>query len=193
MRGAVFMPDLNQKINDAINTPDETMNFDPADIQTNQTYCIFAYLSWLVLIPLLAAPNSRYAKYHSNQGILLAIAGTVGSTVLGVLGLIPFVGLIFSIILGLYSAIILVFAVIGIIHVINGQARPLPLIGGFKLIDYDKADNSHVVNNGGFDNTQDRNANNNGYNNNGYNNNGYNNNGYNNDSNNNNDNFNNYN
>lgn len=186
MEGDMIMADFNQRINDAINTPDETMNFDPMDIQRNQSYCIFAYLSWLVLIPLLAAPSSRYARYHSNQGIVLAICGTVGSTVLGALSLIPYAGLVFSIILGLYTALIFVFAVIGIIHVINGQARPLPIIGGIRLIKVDNNDNSHVVNNGGFDSGDDGRPTYTEFNDNDYNNyNGYNNTDYNNNDNNN--------
>jgi len=35
---------------------------------------ILAYLTWLVLIPLFAAKESKFARFHCNQGIVLAVA-----------------------------------------------------------------------------------------------------------------------
>lgn len=43
------------------------------DAQQNKAMGILAYLSWLVLVPLLAAKNSPFARFHANQGLALAI------------------------------------------------------------------------------------------------------------------------
>ena len=49
------MSDLNEKWNELNNTADATAEYDPNDIQQNKVMAIFAYLSWLVLIPIFAA------------------------------------------------------------------------------------------------------------------------------------------
>ena len=37
---------------------------DPADVDTNKIFAVLAYLGILVLVPLLAAKESRFARYH---------------------------------------------------------------------------------------------------------------------------------
>ena len=48
-----------------------------ADIEKNKPMAILAYLSWLVLIPVLLGRKSKFARYHANQGLVIAIAETV--------------------------------------------------------------------------------------------------------------------
>ena len=50
------------------NTADVTGDFDAADIAKNKVLSLFAYIGILFLIPLLAAPNSKFARFHTNQG-----------------------------------------------------------------------------------------------------------------------------
>ena len=68
------MSDLNDKINEFTDTPDTTAEYEPEDIEKNRILALFSYLSWLVLIPLIAAKDSKFAKFHVNQGLVLAIA-----------------------------------------------------------------------------------------------------------------------
>ena len=42
---------------------------DPNDVQSNKVMAILAYFGILFLIPLLAAKESAYARYHTNQGL----------------------------------------------------------------------------------------------------------------------------
>ena len=74
------------------NTADTTAEFDSKDIADNKVMAVLAYIGILFLIPLLAAPNSRFARFHTNQGLVLFLAEVVLGTAGGVLGLIPFVG-----------------------------------------------------------------------------------------------------
>lgn len=116
-------------MNEINNTADYTANFDPRDIAENKTMAILAYLAILVLIPIFAAPNSRYARFHANQGLVLLIL-SVGCTILtSILGRIPFVGLIGSLISAVVGIGVLVLSIMGIINAVNGQAKALPLIG----------------------------------------------------------------
>ena len=128
------MADLNQKINEFNNTKDSTSEFDPNDIQQNKVMAILAYLSWLVLIPLFAAKESKFARYHCNQGIMLAIAEIIVWVIFGILSIIPYVGWIFIVLNSLISLVCLVFAMTGIINAANGKAKELPFIGKFNIL-----------------------------------------------------------
>lgn len=116
------------------NPVDHTAEFDPADIQQNKAMGIFAYLSWLVLVPILAAPNSRFARFHANQGLLLAIFEVGVGLVFGILSIIPFIGLLFLVLLSLIQICCLVMAIMGIINAANGECKELPLIGKIQLL-----------------------------------------------------------
>jgi len=120
------------------NTADTTAEFDPADIQQSKAMGILAYLSFLVLIPLFAAKNSRFARYHTNQGLILFIVEVAYSIVYGILNAILLaiswrLAFIASII-GIVSIVFLILAIIGIVNVVNGRAKALPIIGKFKIL-----------------------------------------------------------
>ncbi|MBO4220230.1 MAG: hypothetical protein J5933_04835 [Clostridia bacterium] len=107
---------------------------DPNDIQQNKVMGILAYLSWLVLIPLFAAKDSKFARFHCNQGIILAIVEIAAWIVFGILSLIPFVGLLFVILNIIVNIACFIFAILGIINAASGLAKELPLIGGIRII-----------------------------------------------------------
>lgn len=118
-----------------LNTPDVTASFDPADINGNKVMAILAYISILVLIPIFAAPNSRYARYHANQGLILLIVEVIINVIfaligaiVGVLG-IGFLSVLIGIVQSLIGLVTLALAVLGIVNVAQGKAKPLPLIG----------------------------------------------------------------
>jgi uncharacterized membrane protein len=101
--------------------------FEKEDIEKNKAMAILAYI--IFLIPLLAAKESKFAMYHANQGLVLFLAA-LAVNVVG--GIVPFIG--WFIILPLGNLFIVVLAILGIINAAKGEAKPLPLIGGFKLI-----------------------------------------------------------
>lgn len=127
------MGEFEDKFNELNNTADTTAEFDQNDIENNKVMAILAYLSWLVLIPIFAAKESKFARYHVNQGLVLAIAEIVCWVALGVLGGLPLIGWIFRVIDGLFSLVCLIFAVIGIVNAANGRAKELPIVGKFKI------------------------------------------------------------
>ena len=130
--------DLGMKMAALNNTADTTSEFDKADIEQNKGMAVLAYFGPLVLIPILAAKNSKFARYHSNQGLALLIAAMVYGIAYGILSTIIYaiswrLGFIVSI-LSLVSILFTVLAVIGIINAVNGRAKELPIIGKFKLL-----------------------------------------------------------
>ena len=130
--------DYAAKLQNLNNTADSTAQFDAADIQQNKAMSILAYFGPLVLIPIFAAKGSKFARYHSNQGLLLLIACIAWSIVYGILSSIILAiswRLYFiTSIIGLVSLVFLVLAIIGIINAANGRAKELPVIGKFRLL-----------------------------------------------------------
>lgn len=113
------------KISQLNDTKDDTASFDAADIEKNKFMAVLAYI--IFLIPLLAAKDSPFAKFHANQGLVLFL-GIILSSIVAV---IPIIGWMIAPIAGL---IITVLSVIGIINALNGNAKELPIIGKFKIL-----------------------------------------------------------
>ena len=130
------MADFNEKLNELNNTKDTTGEFDAQDIQNNKAMAILAYLSWLVLIPLFAAKDSKFARFHCNQGLVLAIAEIVVIFVCGLLDGLPIIGWIFGLAEGLIGLVCLIFAILGIVNAANGKAKELPIIGKFRILKF---------------------------------------------------------
>lgn len=128
------MADFEETIKNLNNTTDHTGTMNPSDIESNKVMGILAYLSWLVIIPLLAAKDSKFARFHCNQGIVLAIVEIVISILVSILSGIPLIGWIFSLVGGLIGLVCLILTIIGIINVVNGKAKELPLIGGIRIL-----------------------------------------------------------
>ena len=116
------------------NTTDHTAEYDPSDIEQNKIMAVLAYISWLVLIPLFAAKESRFARFHCNQGIVLAIVEIVVWIAFGILGKLPLIGWIFAVLEWLISLVCFAFAILGIINAVNGKAKELPFIGGINIL-----------------------------------------------------------
>ena len=115
-------------------TPDYTASFDQNDIQQNRIMSVLSYLGILVLIPLFAAKESPFARFHCNQGIVLALAEVFLSIAGKILGRLPLIGWIIKLVAALGGIALFVFAIMGIINAVNGRAKELPLVGGFQIL-----------------------------------------------------------
>ncbi len=104
----------------------------------DKVYGILSYFGILWLIGLLAG-KTEFAKFHANQGLVLFIAEIVLGIVAGVLSaILIFVPVVGAIIGGLVSAVVgigsLVLMIMGIVNAAQGQMKPLPIIGGIRII-----------------------------------------------------------
>ncbi|HHY22885.1 MAG TPA: hypothetical protein GX527_01415 [Clostridiaceae bacterium] len=100
--------------------------FSAEDIEKNKVISALAYI--LFFLPLVVCPESSFGKFHANQGLLLLIVGFAGSIVLGI---IPVIGWI---ILPLFSLIVFIFGIMGLIGALNGKAKELPIIGKYRIM-----------------------------------------------------------
>ncbi|KJS20893.1 MAG: membrane protein [Clostridiaceae bacterium BRH_c20a] len=88
-----------------------------------------AGLAYLIFfLPLIVCPESKYAKFHANQGLLLFIVAIVGNIVLG---MIPIIGWM---IMPLYAIGILIIGIMGLINGFGGKAKRLPIFGKYNIL-----------------------------------------------------------
>ena len=123
-----------------LDMPDTTSYYSRSDIEGNKLMAVLSYLGILVLIPILAAKDSPFAKFHATQGLNLLIVSVAWSIVSGIIGAIlgaigvTFLSVMWSIITWLVSIVIFLTMVIGIINAAQGKAKELPIIGGFRIL-----------------------------------------------------------
>ena len=111
-----------------------TVESQPAKENLNGTVKVMsalAYLWILFFLPLVVCPDSKFGRYHANQGLVLLLAAVVVNVIGAVLSLIPAVGWILQLIL---NVAMLGLTILGIVNVCNGETKPLPIIGGLTLI-----------------------------------------------------------
>lgn len=134
--------DFADKVSKLNDTADTTAEFDQKDISDNKAMAILSYLSLLVLIPIFAAKNSKFARFHANQGLVLLIAEAaygVASSILIALFTFIFwriyaVAVLISTILRIVNVLFLVLAILGIVNAAQGKAKELPIIGKIKIL-----------------------------------------------------------
>lgn len=110
---------------------------DIKDAQDNKAMAVLAYI--IFLIPLFAAKESPFARYHTNQGLVLALASVALSIVYSILTTILIaiswrLGLAASAVLWLVFLLPLILMIIGIVNAAGGRMKPLPIIGGIKIL-----------------------------------------------------------
>ncbi|EKE18888.1 MAG: hypothetical protein ACD_9C00205G0003 [uncultured bacterium] len=79
----------------------------------NKLWAVLSYLGVLVIIPLLAKKESKFVQFHVKQGLVLLVGW--------VLSWLPFGPII--------AIIVFVFSIMGIINVLSGEMKKLPLVG----------------------------------------------------------------
>lgn len=120
--------------NELTETKDCTSEFDPADVQENKVKSIFAYISWLVLVPIFGAKESKFARFHANQGLVLAIVEIAVYLVRVIFHRVPVLGWLTLIVEALVMIPCTILSVFGIVNVARGQAKSLPVIGKIKIL-----------------------------------------------------------
>ncbi len=105
-------------------------------VSEHKLFAIIGYiLPFLFFIPLIQdnSKNNAFARLHANQQAIILVLW-LGITILG--------NILFVIIgYGLYSLIsiaqlvLFVFAILGIINAAQGEAKELPVIGKFNIVD----------------------------------------------------------
>ncbi len=85
----------------------------------SKTTSIVAYLTWIGLIVAFCAGDKEGAKFHLNQALVIFL--------FSLLSVIPCIGWI-------WAVFIFICWIMGFIAAINQEEKPVPLIGGIKII-----------------------------------------------------------
>ena len=87
-------------------------------------------LGWVSgIVFLILEPKNKFVRYHAMQSIITFGALTVVSIVLSILGLIPFIGVVFDIIGGLVGALAFILWIVLIVTAAQGKKYKLPWAG----------------------------------------------------------------
>ncbi len=92
--------------------------------EQNTLMAVLAYLSILVIIPLLVAKDDPFVKFHVKQGLVLTIIGLL----ISVLSMGMMIWIFFPIV-GIINLGLLALSIMGIVNVIQGKEQKLPLMG----------------------------------------------------------------
>ncbi len=139
---AAAVPPVQEKIENAFrqvsDTADTSAAYSTQQVSEGKVMAVLAYFSILVLIPLFAAKDKPFARFHTNQGLILLIAEILWSIVDGIIGKIlggvPLLGGLWGVIDALVGIAIFVLAILGIINAAKGRAKELPFLGAFRIL-----------------------------------------------------------
>jgi len=94
--------------------------------EKNTLMGVLAYLGPLVFIPLLTEKNDPFVRYHVRQGLVLFVI----EAILWFVGNMLFISMLWPLI-SLVNLGCLVLTIIGIVNVVQGVEKELPLVGKF--------------------------------------------------------------
>lgn len=117
------------------------------DIEQNRPMAVLAYMGPFVVVPLIFARESRFARFHANQGLLLFLLEFglwMVNWVLGFLfmpnlsrtasGFFNAIAHLYGFAAGIIWAVFAIMALAGILHAIAGAEDKLPVIGNFRIV-----------------------------------------------------------
>lgn len=126
--------------------PEMVTNEEKADAENNKLMAVLSYLGILVLIPIFAAKESKFARFHANNGLILSIIELVIVFLRRIIRWIfPlkwhgshynrfFLYYPVNIILWIAGIAVVILMIIGIIHALKGNKKDLPVVGNIKII-----------------------------------------------------------
>ena len=107
---------------------------------SKRTTDIVSYLTWIGLVVAFLAGDRRESRFHLNQALVLTVCGVVWAIVYrvayGIILVVSF-GLLTGImgaLNALVTVVLLVLTIMGLVNAIQGEEKPLPLIGGITLL-----------------------------------------------------------
>lgn len=128
----------NGNKNDFFDMPDFTETFDYSDIKENKIVAILSYIGILFLVPMFCARNSKFVRFHINQGFNLFLL-FVTIAVLHIIEKIAFgsiiiISLLFGLVFFVLNLCCIALMILGIYNAASGKARQLPIIGSVNII-----------------------------------------------------------
>ena len=99
------------------------------DGKTISIISYFSLVGWIIAFVLFNNNKSKLAAFHIRQSLGLMIAAIALYIVMFIFLFIPVLGWIISILIWVCMVGIFVLWIIGLVAAINGQEKPVPIIG----------------------------------------------------------------
>ena len=115
---------------------DDSASFTAEEIEKGKGLSVISYIGALSLISYFVEKNNNYVKYHAKQGLNLFIIEIIGDIALYIISLVCgwYLRFIPSILSTVFGICVFALSVIGIINVLNGKAKELPVVNKIKII-----------------------------------------------------------
>lgn len=110
------------------------------DLKGKKFTACLAYLFWFTVIPMIYSTESKFIKYHANQGFVLAIVETIFLIITAIVSRILWSVsrssslLVETTMLMVFAGVFGMLSLIGIFNVIRGKEKPIPTFGHIKLL-----------------------------------------------------------
>ncbi len=135
LRGTATLSTMDEQANpdqteSPASTPEApTIEIGKEEMEAGKVFAILSYALSFIGLPFFLVPmimrDNDFSLYHSKQCLMIWLFSIAGSTVGSIL-LLVCVGIF---ILAAVGIMVLVFLIMGLLNAINGQAKPLPIIG----------------------------------------------------------------
>lgn len=109
---------------DEKDTNDTLEEIEMGDSEQNKLMAILAYIGPLVIVSFLLAKDEPFVKYHIKQGFVLFVAEVV----------LWFLMMVFWFLFPIWqilNLVVFVLAIIGIVNVLGGKEKQVPLLGRY--------------------------------------------------------------
>ncbi|MCR5154792.1 MAG: hypothetical protein K6B75_08110 [Lachnospiraceae bacterium] len=91
---------------------------------------IISYITIIGWIIAFACGDREGAKFHLNQSLVLNLANLILTFLANILGGIAILSVVFWVL----DLLFFVLWILGLVHAITGEEKPLPIIGNFKIL-----------------------------------------------------------
>lgn len=98
-------------------------------IEEGKIFGFLGYWGILFLVPLLGKKDNKFAVFHGKQGMVLFIGLVIIIIASTILGFIPVIGVIISILAWLVYLALVILAIVGMVKALQGEYWKMPVLG----------------------------------------------------------------
>jgi uncharacterized membrane protein len=117
--GAITEEEFERKKEELLHAAEQANDSSATGGMNARTTSILAYITLIGFIIAFCVGDREGAKFHLNQALVIFL--------FSFLSWIPFIG-------WLWGILMFIFWILGLIAAINGEEKPVPIIGGIKII-----------------------------------------------------------
>jgi uncharacterized membrane protein len=106
-----------------------TTSTNPSNADSGKTIAILSYITligWIVALVMHGSNKTSLGAYHLRQSLGLVVIAIASMVIRIPLLFIPYIGWLLSMLIGVG---LLIFWIMGLISAVNGEEKPLPIIG----------------------------------------------------------------